>query len=128
MKKRKAAAPYISVPRTNHFPETGNQDPVYRQWLIDICRIIVKFIAEKAQHSRESPDEQRKTPLTITEQINLLDQLQRTGAGGDRGYGNYLQQPVRYRANVDHLVRRKEVNEELCDINGPKDQSDDPST
>jgi hypothetical protein len=81
MKKRKAAVPYISVPRTNHFPETGNQDPVYRQWLVGIRRIVAKFIAEKAERSHQSPDEANKTPLTITEQINLREQLQRMGAG-----------------------------------------------
>jgi hypothetical protein len=71
----------------------------------------------------------RKTPLTVTEQIELFEQLQRIRPGtGNLRYGSYPQEPVRFRPNVDHLVRRANVDVDVHDPDEPSDQSDDPST
>jgi hypothetical protein len=122
MTKRKAAAPFISVPRTDHFMESGNQDMVYRQWLVSVRRIVAKFFTEKSKRSDECADDASKsasmTPLSVHDQLQLLMRVEME----DCRYGPY-QQPVRYRPNVDHLFRRAKE-----DVREPSDQSDDQST
>src|SRR5215468_7980512 len=103
MTKQKSALPFIGVPTTtpvtDAFLEAGNQD------MARIRRTVANFFTEKAKRLRASPEDVRKTPLTVTEQIELFEQLQRLGAGtGDRRYGSYPQEPVRLRPNIDHLV------------------------
>jgi hypothetical protein len=134
MTKRKSAPPFIAVrsttPATDAFLKTGNQDMVYWRYWAGICRTFANFFTDRAKRLHDSPDNGgSKTPLTVTEQINLLEQLQRTSAGMENcGYGSYLQQPVRHRPNIDHLVRRarEDVKDaEFPDLNEPSDQSDD---
>lgn len=131
MKKRKAAAPYISVPRTDQFPETGNQEIGDWQWLSRIRRIFAKLMTGKAERSHESPDAESKsasmTTLSVHEQLQVLMTAEMEDR---RRYGPY-HQPVRYRANVDHLVHRagEEVKEAAhCEINGLSHQTDDEPT
>jgi hypothetical protein len=83
MTKQKSALPFIGVPTTtpvtDAFLETGNQD------MAGIRRTVANFFTEKAKRLRASPEDVTKTPLTVTEQIELFEQLQRLGAGpGDR--------------------------------------------
>jgi hypothetical protein len=131
MTKQKSAHPFIGVPTTtpvtDTFLATGNHDMVYWGWWAGIRRTVANFFTEKAKRLRASPEDVRKTPLTVTEQIELLEQLQRLGAGtGDRRYGSYPQEPVRCRPYVDHLVRRAKVD--VREPDEPSDQSDDQST
>lgn len=131
MTKQKSARPFIGVPTTtpvtDAFLETGNQDMLYWGWWAGIRRTVANFFTEKAKRLHASPEDVRKTPLTVTEQIELFEQLQRLGAGTeDRRYGSYPQEPVRFGPNVDHLLRRAKVD--VREPDEPSDQSDDLST
>jgi hypothetical protein len=133
MTKQKSVLPFIGVPAPKHATEaclkTENQDPVYSTLWTSIRRTIATFFAERAKRLHASPDDGSKTPLTVTEQLNLFEQLQRIGPGtGNLRYGSYPQEPVRFRPNVDHLVRRpkEDVNDaEFPEVDGASDQSDD---
>jgi hypothetical protein len=120
---------HTTIQAAEPFSQIGDHDMIYSQWWTRIRRTIANFFTDRAKRLHESSDVEM--PLTITEQINLFDQLQRMGAGtGDRRYGSYPQEPVRHRANVAHLVRRagKEVKDaDFRDPDGPGDQSDDQS-
>ena len=131
MTKRKSALPFIGVstttPVTDAFSETGNQDMVYGGLWAGIRRTVANFFTEKAKRLHASPEDGSKAPLTVTEQIELSEQLQRIGPGtGNLRYGSYPQEPVRFRPNVDHLVHRAKVD--VREPDEPSDQSDDPST
>jgi hypothetical protein len=99
---------------------------VYWGWWAGFRRTVANFFTEKAKHVRASPEDVRKTPLTVTEQIELSEKLQRIGPGtGNLRYSSYPQEPVRFRPNVDHLVRRAKVD--VREPDEPSDQSDDPT-
>jgi hypothetical protein len=110
----------------------GTQDPAYSTWLASLRRIIVKFFAEHRNALHELPEHESKAPLTVTEQLQLLEQLQRVGSGtGNLRYGSYPQEPVRFRPNVDHLVHRTREKPKDADLRGldpSTDQSDDEPT
>jgi hypothetical protein len=131
MTKQKSARPYIGVPAPKHATEvcleTGNQDPVSTALWTSIRRTIATFFAERAERLHASADDGSKAPLTVTEQLNLFEQLQRIGPGtGNLRYGSYPQEPVRVRPNVDHSVRR--AKEDVRELDETSDQSDDQST
>jgi hypothetical protein len=101
MTKRNADNPLNPPPTamrtTDRVREVGNQDVIYWQWWARMRRTIASFVPEKAKRSPECSDAESK-PLTVTEQIYVLEQWERL----DRGCGFY-QQPLRHRANIDPL-------------------------
>ena len=136
MTKQKSALPFIGVPTTTPVTdallETGNQDMVYCGWWAGIRRTVANFFTEKAKRLRASPEDVRKMPLTVTEQIDLVEQLQRMRAEKEnRGYGRYPQEPVRVRYLPKHLMRRARDQVEDAELHEPDqsgDQSNDQST
>jgi hypothetical protein len=101
MTKRNADDPFTPVRTTMRTTDPvrviGNLDMIFSQWAAGIRRTVTGFFAEKAKRSPECSDVKSKPP-TVTEQIRLLEQLDRL----DRGDGFY-QQPLRHRANIDPL-------------------------
>jgi hypothetical protein len=66
---------------TDPVREIGYQDMIFSQWSARIRRTIANFFTEKARRLPASSDAESKTALTITEQINLLEQLERMDRG-----------------------------------------------
>jgi len=110
----------LMVRATDIISEIGNQWPRIRQ-------IVGKFITGNSQRLPECPDGANKAALPLS--IDVFEELQRMKAEMETsGYGRYPQEPVRFRPNVDHSVRRAgdEVEDaEFHEMDQTGDRSDD---
>jgi hypothetical protein len=102
----------IMIRAMDLFSEIGNQWPHFR-------RIFASFMRGNVKRLR--PDDAGNAVLPLS--IDIFEQAQRM-----RAEISYLQDPVRYRAIVDHSVRRTgdEVkNADLRELDEPSDQNHD---
>jgi hypothetical protein len=118
-RKQKSALPLIGVPTTpsatHAFFAAEDQDPVAVAQSAQNRRRIAAFFTERAKRLHTTAEEARKMPLSVSEQLNLSDALQRIGPrAGNRGYGSYPQEPIGFRDVGEHLVRRAREDESIA--------------